>query len=287
MAFSASLQTRSKFPPSSPLKTQSSSGHSFFQATSIMYHWSYNSSFSTNYRKLVNATWIYSMPFPYYNCWNKAVAYTNNVEKQTGYRTCHSYRDSKGWTTDGDCKGSWHWVSQTSFLSIRQTTGYAAIFSKLQYDIIVRHRIILHSLRSAQARFTDFSFYSGITDLAISQFPVRSVSSNNKQVPSPYWRALGAQTSCRGHWSPWCKGRAAKSQMRFSARNKRETWEKEEWKKKKKREKDGELESRSTQRQMEITSKEQHRQKECRQGKDSETRESIIQVRKVEPFLES
>lgn len=58
-------------------------------------------------------------------------------------------------------------------------------------------------------------------------------------------------------------------------------------KKKKKREKDGELESRSTQRQMEITSKEQHRQKECRQGKDSETRESIIQVRKVEPFLES
>lgn len=58
-------------------------------------------------------------------------------------------------------------------------------------------------------------------------------------------------------------------------------------KKKKKREKDGELESRSTQRKTKITSREQHKQKECRQGKDSETRESIIQVREVEPFLES
>lgn len=57
--------------------------------------------------------------------------------------------------------------------------------------------------------------------------------------------------------------------------------------KKKRREKDGELESRSAQRQMEITSREQHRQKEHRQGKGSETRESIIQVRKAEPFLKS
>lgn len=55
-------------------------------------------------------------------------------------------------------------------------------------------------------------------------------------------------------------------------------------KKKKKKEKDGELESRSAQRQKETTSREQHRQKKCRQGKGSETRESIIQVRKAEPF---
>lgn len=207
------------------------------------------------------------MQFPNCNNWNKAVAYINNVNKQTGYRTCCSYCDSKGLITDSDCKGSWYWVSQTCFLSIRQTIGYTAIFSKLQYDIIARHRIILHSLRSAQARFTDSSFYCDITELEVSHFPDRSVSSNNKQVPSPYWRALGAQTSCRGHWSPWCKGRAAKSQMRFSARNKRETWEKEERKKKKRRqEKDRELESRSAQRQMEITSREQHRQKVCRQG---------------------
>lgn len=54
--------------------------------------------------------------------------------------------------------------------------------------------------------------------------------------------------------------------------------------KKKKREKDGELESRSTQSKVEITSREQHKQKDCRQGKGSETRESIIQVRKAEPF---
>lgn len=95
----------------------------FFQATSIRCHWSHNSSFSANYRKRVNATLNYSMLFANCNNCNKAVAYTDNVKKQTGYRTCCSDRDSKGLTTDSNCKGSWHWVSQTCFLSIRQTIG--------------------------------------------------------------------------------------------------------------------------------------------------------------------
>lgn len=62
---------------------------------------------------------------------------------------------------------------------------------------------------------------------------------------------------------------------------------KREEKKKREREKDGELESRSAQRQMERTGREQHRQKEQRQDKGSETKESIYQVRIVEPSLES
>jgi len=138
-------------------------------------------------------------------------------------------------TADSDYKGSWHWVSRTRFVSIRQTTGYSTIFS-MQYYIVVRGRIILHPPMSAQAWFMHFSFYCGTTESEVSQLPDRSVSSNNKRVPSPYWRALGVQTSCRGHWSPWCKGRAAKSQMRFSARNKKETWEKEGRKKERERE---------------------------------------------------
>lgn len=54
----------------------------------------------------------------------------------------------------------------------------------------------------------------------------------------------------------------------------------------KEREKDGELESRSAQRQMEITGREQHRQKEQRQDNGSETKESMYQVRIAEPSLE-
>lgn len=117
-----------------------------------------------------------SMLFPNCNNRNKAAASTDNVKNQHGYRTCCSYCNSKSLTTDSDYKGSWHWVSQTCFLSIRQTTGYITIFSKLQYDIVVRDRIILHPLMSAQAWFRHFSFYCGITESEVSQLPDRSVS---------------------------------------------------------------------------------------------------------------
>lgn len=62
---------------------------------------------------------------------------------------------------------------------------------------------------------------------------------------------------------------------------------KREEKKKKEKERKMENWNQDQQRQMEITGRQQHRQKEQRQDKGSEIKESMYRVRVAEPSLES